>query len=88
MEHAILGGEVWTDGRGRAVIILPDHLHGRELEYDYELLGDRGVDAFAELRDGRLTIESGTAHQKIAWRLAYRTRQARVPARPTDWRKK
>ena len=37
MEHATLGGEVWTDERGRAVVVLPAHLQGRELEYEYEL---------------------------------------------------
>ena len=73
MEHAILGGEVWTDERGSAVVVLPDHLHGRELEYEYRLQAADSAEASAELADGRLTITSAAPHLKIAWRLVYRT---------------
>jgi hypothetical protein len=72
MEHATLGGEVWTDERGRAVVVLPAHLQGRELEYDYELHPTGPSVASARLADGRLTITSETPHLKVAWRLTYR----------------
>lgn len=73
MEHEILGGEVWMDERGEAVVVLPDHLHGRELEYEYRLHGADPAEASAELVDGRLTITSAAPHTKVAWRLVYRT---------------
>lgn len=78
MEHAILGGEIWTDERGSALVILPDHLHGRELEYEYQLEADDSANARAELADGRLTITSAAPHLKIAWRLVYRTQSPRA----------
>lgn len=73
MEHEILGGEVWMDERGESVVVLPDHLHGRELEYEYRLHCAARSEATAELADGRLTITSATPHVKVGWRLAYRT---------------
>jgi hypothetical protein len=73
MEHETLGGEVWMDERGRAVVVLPDHLHGRELEYEYRLQCADPAEASAELADGLLTITSEAAHVKVVWRLAYRT---------------
>ena len=73
MEHEILGGEVWLDDRGEAVVVLPDHLHGRELEYEYRLHCADPAEDNAELVDGRLTITSAAPHLKIAWRLVYRT---------------
>jgi hypothetical protein len=73
MEHEILSGEVWMDERGHAVVVLPDHLHGRELEYEYRLHCADPVDATAGLVDGRLTISSMAPHVKVAWRLVYRT---------------
>ena len=73
MAHEILGGAVWLDERGEAVVVLPDHLHGRELEYEYRLHCAAPAEASAELADGRLTITSAQPHVKVAWRLAYRT---------------
>jgi hypothetical protein len=70
MEHATLGGEVWTDERGRAVVVLPAHLQGREPEY--ELHPTEPAVASARLADGRLTITSRTPHRKVAWRVTYR----------------
>jgi len=66
-----MGGEVWMDEHGEAVVVLPDHLHGRELEYDYRLPSAGGSGATAELVDGRLTITSTAPHAKVAWRLVY-----------------
>ena len=76
MEHEILGGEVWLDERGEAVVVLPDHIHGRELEYEYRLDRADSAAAGAELVDGRLTITSATPHVKVGWRLACRTTAA------------
>lgn len=73
MEHEILGGEVWTDERGEAVVVLPDHLHDRELEGEFPLECAARAGARAELVDGCLTITSATPHTKVAWRLVYRT---------------
>lgn len=73
MEHEILGGEVWMDESGHAVVVLPDHLHGRELEYEYRLHCADPAGASAELAHGLLTITTEAAHVKVAWRLAYRT---------------
>jgi hypothetical protein len=73
MEHATLGGEVWTDERGRAVVVLPAHLQGRELEYEYELHPTEPAVASARLADGRLTITSDTPHLEVAWRVIYRS---------------
>ena len=68
-----MGGEVWMDEHGEAVVVLPDHLHGRELEYEYRLQSAGGSGATAELVDGRLTITSTAPHAKVAWRLTCRT---------------
>jgi hypothetical protein len=67
--HEVLDGEVWLDELGEAVIVLPDHLHGRKLEYECRLHGAESTGARAELSDGRLTVTSSAPHRKIAWRL-------------------
>jgi hypothetical protein len=81
MEREILGGEVWMDERGAAVVVLPDHLHGRELEYEYRLHCADPAEATAELVDGRLTITSAAPHVKVAWRLVYRTTSGTTTSR-------
>ena len=68
-----MGGEVWMDEHGEAVVVLPDHLHGRELEYEYRLHCADRTEATAELADGRLSITSAAPHAKVAWRLTCRT---------------
>jgi hypothetical protein len=75
-QHEIFGGEVWLDAHGEAVVVLPDHLLGRELEYEYRLQSWHTAEATAELVDGRLTITSEAPHQKVAWRLVSRTADA------------
>ena len=77
MEHATLGGEVWTDERGAAVVVLPPYLQGRELEYEYELHHAEPTDASAELADGRLTIRSGAPHLKLRGASCIAPRQVR-----------
>ena len=84
MEHATLGGEVWTDERGGAVVVLPTHLQGRELEYEYELHPTEPAVASARLADGRLTITSEAPHLKVAWRLIYRAAPVLGAERRTD----
>jgi hypothetical protein len=84
MEHAILGGTIWTDERGRAVVLLPPFLQGRELEFQYELEAAGGSRAAAELQDGRLTITSAEPHRKVAWRLTYRSAPQRGRQRDFD----
>lgn len=79
MEHEILGGEVWMDERGEAVVVLPDHLHGRELDYEFQLRDAEPAEASAQLADGCLTITSAAPHLKVAWRLVWRTQPE-----PTD----
>jgi len=74
MEHEILGGQVWTDERGEAVVLLPDHLHGRQLEYEYRLNCADPAEAIVELVDGCLTITCAAPHVKVAWRLAFARR--------------
>ena len=66
------GGEVWTDERGRAVVVLPPYLLGRELEYAYELESAAPAEVTAVLEDARLTITSVVPHLKVAWRLTPR----------------
>ena len=66
-----MGGEVWMDEHGEAVVVLPNHLYGRELEYEYRLESAGSSGAVAELVDGRLTITSTAPHVKVAWRLVY-----------------
>jgi hypothetical protein len=76
MAQAVYGGEVWTDERGRATVVLPGFLRGRELAYEYELhpLGPGTV--HATLLDGRLTITSNPPHMKVTWRLTPRLEPA------------
>ena len=59
-----------------AQVVLPDHLHGRELEYEYRLQSTHSAETTAEMVDGRLTITSEAPHQKVVWRLVSRTADA------------
>jgi hypothetical protein len=65
-------GEVWTDARGRATIVLPTR--GQELEgglhWELELLAGGGEARLAsDLSDGSFVIETDEPHAKVAWRL-------------------
>ena len=84
MAHEILDGELWLDEQGRAVVVLPDHVHGRELESEYRLGCGDSHEACAELADGRLTITAATPHVKVAWRLAHRGPAAPAGVRSAD----
>ena len=68
-------GEVWTDGRGRAVVVLPPEARHLQAPLDYVLEpADVSVAATvaAELSDGRFTIVTDEPHVKVAWRVGCR----------------
>ena len=67
-------GEVWTDARGRATVVLPDAPR-EESPLEYELSPiEPGVTATiaAEFADGRFTIATDEPHVKVAWRVSRR----------------
>jgi hypothetical protein len=77
-------GEVWTDARGYATVVLPRSagtLHG-SLDYELRPL-TKGVAAAiaAQLVDGRFTIETDEPHVKVAWRVTGRRPQPRKEKR-------
>ena len=77
-------GEVWTDGRGYATVVLPrsaERLRG-SVEYELRAL-ERDVTAAiaAELMDGRFTIATDEPHVKVAWRVDVRRPQPREEKR-------
>jgi hypothetical protein len=64
-------GEVWTDARGRATVVLPTRgrLEGG-LHWELELLAGGGEARLAsDLSDGSFVIETDEPHAKVAWRL-------------------
>jgi hypothetical protein len=64
-------GEVWTDGDGRAVVVLPPFVHAHGAGFDYELKTDSRCSAIVaeEIVDNRFTIATGEPHAKVAWRV-------------------
>lgn len=65
-------GEVWTDGDGRAVVLLPAFVRTHRAGFDYELtpLGSPSSASVAEqLIDDRFTIATEEPHVKVAWRI-------------------
>jgi hypothetical protein len=60
-------GEVWTDARGYAAIVLPEQVGRDGAAFDVALTAVG--DARAEVRAGRLTVETDEPHVKVAWRL-------------------
>jgi hypothetical protein len=65
-------GEVWTDGRGRAVVALPPETAALTPPLDYAVQPlDVAVTAAvtSELTQGRFTIETDQPHVKVAWRI-------------------
>jgi hypothetical protein len=71
-ESSSYSGEVWTDGDGRAVVVLPPSLHAHRAGFDYALtpVGSPcsaiGVEMTAE---DRFTIATDEPHVKVAWRI-------------------
>lgn len=72
------GGELWTDGHGKATVELAPYLRGRALSYRYEIrplsqVADATI--VAEIANGRLVIASSAPHLKLAWRVITSARQ-------------
>jgi hypothetical protein len=70
---ASFSGEVWTDGRGFATVLLPAAAAALEA-FEYQLAALEGVPArlASEAVDGHFTIETDEPHVKVAWRLTAR----------------
>jgi hypothetical protein len=65
-------GEVWTDARGYATVVLPTSVGQLHASLEYELRPfAHGIAAAiaAELVDGRFTIATDQPHVKVAWRV-------------------
>jgi hypothetical protein len=67
-----LAGEIWTDARGRATVVLPTGgpEFGGGLHCELELLAGGGeARLVSDLSDGSFVIETDEPHVKVAWRL-------------------
>lgn len=65
-------GEVWTDGNGSAVVLLPPFVRAHRAGFDYELtpIGSSCSATVAEQVTGdRFTIVTDRPHVKVAWRI-------------------
>jgi hypothetical protein len=65
-------GEVWTDGDGRAVVVLPPFIRSHQAGFDYQLtpVDSNCVATVAEeIAGGRFTIATDQPHVKVAWRV-------------------
>jgi hypothetical protein len=65
-------GEIWTDARGQATVVLPtgDQELGSSLDCELELLVGGGKARLASgLSERSFVIESDEPHAKVAWRL-------------------
>ena len=65
-------GEVWTDGDGRAIVVLPPFIRSHRAGFEYELtpVDSRCSASVAEeIVDDRFTIEADASHVKVAWRV-------------------
>jgi hypothetical protein len=65
-------GEIWTDARGQATVVLPPNGQGLESSLDCELellVGGGKVRVAPGLSDRSFVIETDEPHSKVAWRL-------------------
>jgi hypothetical protein len=65
-------GEVWTDGTGRAVVVLPSFVRTHRAGFDYQLasVGSHCSATVAEeIVDDRFTVATDQPHVKVAWRV-------------------
>jgi hypothetical protein len=65
-------GEVWTDGDGRAVVVLPPFVRTHRAGFDYELMpvgSSSSAVVTEEIADDRFTIATDEPHVKVAWRV-------------------
>ena len=65
-------GEIWTDGRGLAVVVLPTEARSLRPPLDYTLEPTEPLVAAtvtAELENGQFAIKTNEPHVKVAWRI-------------------
>jgi hypothetical protein len=65
-------GDVWTDGDGRAVVVLPTFVRAHRHGFDYELTpleSPCSAVVAEEIADNRFTIATDGPHMKVAWRV-------------------
>jgi hypothetical protein len=65
-------GEVWTDGTGRAVVVLPSFVRTHRAGFDYQLspIGSHCSATVSEpIADDRFTVATDQPHVKVAWRV-------------------
>jgi hypothetical protein len=65
-------GEVWTDGHGRAIVVLPSFVRAHRAGFDYELTtvaSACSATVAEEIVDNRFTIATDEPHVKVAWRV-------------------
>ena len=68
----MFSGEIWTDARGQATVVLPPNGQelDRGLDCELELLVGGGKARVAPgLSDRSFVIETDEPHAKVAWRL-------------------
>ena len=71
-------GEVWTDGRGHAVVVLPAEADSLRPPFSYTLEPGQPLIAAtvtAELKDGQFAIKTNEPHVKVAWQIVRRASQ-------------
>ncbi len=71
-------GEIWTDGRGLAVVVLPVEARSLEPPLAYTLEPTEplvSAKVTAELEDGQFAIKTKEPHVKVAWRIVSRASQ-------------
>jgi hypothetical protein len=71
LESWSYGGDVWTDGDGRAVVVLPPFVRAhRAFVYEVTPVGTPCHATVAEEIVGdRFTIATDRPHAKVAWRV-------------------
>jgi hypothetical protein len=65
-------GEVWTDGDGRAIVVLPSFVRAHRAGFGYELTpvtSACSATVAEEIADNRFTIATDEPHVKVAWRV-------------------
>jgi hypothetical protein len=65
-------GEVWTDGDGRAIVVLPSFVRAHRAGFAYELTpvaSACSATVAEEIVDNRFTIATDEPHVKVAWRV-------------------
>jgi hypothetical protein len=68
----MFSGEIWTDARGRATVVLPTGGRGLGggLHCELELLAGGGeARLVSDLSDGSFVIETDEPHVKVAWSI-------------------